>query len=193
MPPKRKVAVLSDSIIEQPIAKKEKKETKEADVKTVVASTLDIYCDGSAKHNGKPGCRCGYGIFFKAGDARNTSEEIFDRPSNNRAELYAILNAINIIIETKDIDSHRKVVIHSDSEYSIKSLTVWMPNWKKNGWKTASKKPVENQDLLKKIDSHLQTHKHISFNHVYAHTNSTDAHSIGNDNADRLAKRSIGM
>jgi ribonuclease HI len=191
MPPKRKIEELSKGEkVEQPAIKKEKKEETN---KPIAPSTLNIYCDGSAKDNGKANCRCGYGIFFKEGDSRNASEEVFDRPSNNRAELYAILNSINTIIETKDIALHPKIVIHSDSQYSIKSLTVWMPNWKRNGWKTADKKPVENQDLLRKIDAHLQQHKHIVFNHVYAHTKAKDAHSIGNDHADRLAKNSIGM
>jgi ribonuclease HI len=170
--------------------KKPKEEEKKESTKNPLE--LDVYCDGSATHNGGPNCRAGYGVFFGHGDKRNTSKEIFDDPSNNRAELHAIKRTLEILQETDDISKYKVVTIHSDSEYSIKSLKVWMPNWKRNGWKTANKQPVKNVDLLKSIDAHLQRHSHVFFHHVRAHTNNTDPHSLGNDQADLLAKSTIG-
>ena len=152
---------------------------------------LNIYCDGSAFFNGKPNCKAGFAVFFGVGDRRNYSQQILDFPSNNRAELHAILKSLEIITSNKDVSKYKKIVIHSDSEYSIKSATLWIKGWKKNGWMTKADKPVEHKDLLQKIDKHLETYQHISLNWVPAHTNQDDPHSIGNDHADKMAINSI--
>ena len=81
-----------------------------------------------------------------------------------------------------------KLDIYTDSEYSIKSLTVWINNWKKNDWKSANKKPVANQDIIKKIDEYLQKYKgKIFLHHIRSHTGKKDYLSLGNEMADKLA------
>jgi len=129
--------------------------------------------------------RCGYGIHFPNKEFEDVSRPFTHEPlTNQRAELYAIYKALKISTKKK----FDKIHIYSDSEYSIKSLTVWIDNWKKNDWRTANKKPVMNQDIIKEIDVYLQKYKKkIVFTHVYSHTGNTDIHSLGNAEADRLA------
>ena len=74
--------------------------------------------------------------------------------------------------------------------YSINCITKWVKGWKKNGWKD-SKKDVKNKDLIDNIDKIYSKYNHIHFNHVEAHTNKTDIHSICNDKADKLARNSL--
>jgi ribonuclease HI len=146
---------------------------------------ITVYTDGSClKSGGK--IRCGYGIHFPNEELKDVGKPFLHDPlTNQRAELYAIYKALKKITENLEFDT---ISIYSDSEYSIKSMTVWIKNWKKNNWKTAGNKDVLNQDLIKKIDKILTEYpKKISFTHVRAHTGGTDEHSIGNDKADKLA------
>ena len=157
---------------------KSKKENKKH-VETVVA-----YTDGSFVKGNPP--KCGYGIHFPNKEIEDVSKKFTKKPlTNQRAELYAIYKAIKIISENFTFD---KIEIYTDSEYSIKSLTEWIVSWKKNGWKTANKKEVLNQDIIKKIDRKLQKYEgKIKFTHVRSHTGKTDKHSLGNAEADKLA------
>jgi ribonuclease HI len=146
---------------------------------------VTVYTDGSCiKIKGKS--QCGYGIYFPNKEIKDVSKRFTKTPlTNQRSELYAIYKALKKII--KNI-KFKQIYIYSDSEYSIKSLTEWIDNWKKNGWKTANKKEVLNQDIIKKIDKKLQKYKGmIIFTHVKAHTEKKDKHSLGNAQADRLA------
>jgi len=146
---------------------------------------ITVYTDGSCmKAHGT--IKCGYGIHFPNGELKDVGKPFLKKPlTNQRSELYAIYKAIKKITENLQFDT---ISVYSDSEYSIKSLTVWIKNWKKNDWKTANNKDVLNQDLIKKIDKIMQKYpKQISFTHVRSHTGKTDQHSIGNDKADKLA------
>lgn len=147
--------------------------------------TVIVYTDGSCMKK-KDGIKCGYGVYFPNNELPNISKKFTKMPlTNQRAELYAIYKAIKEIC--KNIKFNH-VKIYSDSEYSIKSLTEWIISWKKNNWKTANKKEVLNQDIIKKIDKKLQKYEgKITFTHVKAHTGKSDAHSLGNAEADRLA------
>jgi ribonuclease HI len=105
--------------------------------------------------------------------------------TNQRAELYAIYKALKRITENLE---YGKIHIYTDSEYSIKSLTIWIKDWKKNGWKSSTGKPVANQDIIVKIDEILEKNKRkVKFTHVYSHTGKTDPQSLGNQRADDLA------
>lgn len=147
-----------------------------------------VYTDGSCMGNKKANPKCGYGVYFPNGEIKNISRKFTHEPlTNQRAELYAIYKALKKITKNIEFDT---VSIYSDSEYSIKSLTVWINTWKKNNWKTSNNKPVMNQDIIKKIDKILQKEKYkgkIYFTHVYSHTGKQDKHSLGNDMADKLA------
>ena len=134
--------------------KKQKVNNNSSDIISTTAdkdnTILNIYCDGSAFFNGKPNCKAGFAVFFGVDDKRNYSQQILDLPSNNRAELHAILKSLEIVTSNKDVSKYKKITIHSDSEYSIKSATLWIKGWKKNGWMTKANTPVEHKDLLKK-------------------------------------------
>ena len=144
-----------------------------------------MYTDGSLRKTQK-GDICGYGIYFPNKELENIAEPFnIGKISNNRAELYAIYQALKRIRDNFTFDI---VNIYTDSEYSQKSLTVWINTWKKNGWKNSKKKPAENQDIIKKIDEYLQFYKgKINIQWVRAHTGKSDMHSVNNAEADNLA------
>ena len=77
--------------------------------------------------------------------------------------------------------------IVSDSDYSIKCITVWSNNWARNGWKNAKGKPVANQDIIKPILNMRAFFGGVAFTHINSHTGKTDPLSLGNEAADALA------
>ena len=150
-------------------------------------SVIDIYTDGSLRRT-RDGIICGYGIYFPNRELKNVAAPFNDgKLTNNRAELYAIYRAIARVKKRYTFDT---INIYTDSEYSQKSLTVWIKNWKKNNWQTSNRKPVVNQDIIRKIDRYLETYKgKINIQWVRAHTGRNDIHSINNSEADRLANK----
>jgi len=148
--------------------------------------TIEVFTDGSCMKK-KTGMICGYGAYFPNKELPNLSKPFTHIPlTNQRTELYAIYKAIK---KVHKYDGNININIYSDSEYSIKSLTVWINEWKKNGWKTSQKKPVMNRELIEQIDALINKHKgKIKFIHVTAHTGGKDIMSINNDIVDTLAK-----
>ena len=149
-----------------------------------MANTVIIFTDGSyIKHLNK----CGYGVLFPNKEYKNISRKFKYEPlTNQRAELYAIYKAIKTVY--KD-DPTKNITLYTDSEYSIKSLTIWIHDWKKKDWKSSTGKAVMNQDLIKKIDNLMIKYKgKIDFIHVRSHTGKKDFMSINNDIVDKLAK-----
>jgi ribonuclease HI len=144
-----------------------------------------VFTDGSHL---KPSNKCGYGIHFPNGEFEDVSRPFTKLPkTNQRAELYAIYKSIKIVNKA---DPNCNITINTDSEYSIKSLTVWIKNWKKNNWIGSTGKEVMNQDLIKDIDNLINKHLgKIKFNHVRAHTGKSDYNSIHNEITDELAKQ----
>lgn len=102
------------------------------------------------------------------------------RQTNQRAELTAILRALEIA------PRHRDVTIFTDSRYSIDCVTVWYINWRRNNWKTANNKPVENKDLIEailvKIEERQELKVQTLFEWLKGHNKDP-----GNEAADRLA------
>ncbi|KAF4256635.1 hypothetical protein CNMCM8714_003454 [Aspergillus fumigatus] len=143
---------------------------------------LRIYTDGSALKNGRDTAAAGVGVFFGPGDtSRNVSEPLRgDRQTNQRAELTAILRALDIA------PRHRDVTIFTDSRYAIDCVTVWFVKWRKNNWLTADQKPVENKDLIEsilvKIEERNELNVKTLFEWVKGHNRDP-----GNEAADRLA------
>ncbi len=143
-----------------------------------------VFTDGSYVPKLK---QCGYGVLFPNKDFDNISRKFVHEPlTNQRAELYAIYKAIKTV-QKKNFDSNIK--IYTDSEYSIKSLTIWIKEWKKKDWKTSTGKTVLNQDIIKKIDSLMRKNNGtIEFEHVRSHTGKSNFESVNNDIVDKLAK-----
>lgn len=123
-----------------------------------------IYTDGGCSGNPGPG---GWGAVILAdgkdlrlsGGERNTT--------NNRMELMAAISALSTVANTPDFNN-RPVSVYADSQYVKNGITSWITNWKKNGWRTAAKKPVLNQDLWQKLDA-LNSSLNVSWNWVKGH------------------------
>mgnify|MGYP001143824857 FL=1 len=146
-----------------------------------------VFTDGSYMKNVKGGEKSGYGIYFPNGELKNIGRPFTHKPlTNQRAELYAIFKALYYITTELNV---KRIKIYTDSEYSLKSMTIWIKNWKRNNWKTAAGKPVKNLDIIHNIDDIMQNFKgKIEFHHVNSHTGNQDNFSIWNDEADKLAK-----
>tara|TARA_B000000475_G_scaffold263469_1_gene249996 strand:- start:444 stop:947 length:504 start_codon:yes stop_codon:yes gene_type:complete len=153
--------------------------------KSTISKTLYIYTDGACTNNGKRNAKAGIGIYSP--NLFNISEKLIGHQTNQRAELYAILKALQLT----DILEYDSIHIYTDSMYSINCLTKWIFKWIKNDWLDFKKKPVKNKDLILQIYTILYNHNHIHLHHILAHTNKTDTHSIGNSYADDLARKSI--
>lgn len=107
-----------------------------------MSKITEIYTDGSSLGNPGPG---GYGVVVVV-DGKSTQEfgGYEKDTTNNRMELMAAIEALEYINKNKP---DGKVTIYADSAYVLGGVTTWIHNWEKNGWKTANKKQVLNQDL----------------------------------------------
>ena len=135
-----------------------------------------IYTDGACR--GNPGVG-GWGVILSyKGKVKELCGGDKDT-TNNRMELMAAIQALEAL--TKPC----AVKLYSDSSYVLKGITEWMPNWKKRGWKTASKQPVKNVDLWQRLDTAITQHD-IEWKWVKGHSGDK-----GNDRADALANLGI--
>lgn len=112
---------------------------------------------------------------------RNISETLpGPRQTNQRAELTAILRALQIVPRNRDVS------IVTDSRYAIDCVTVWHINWRKNGWKTSAGKAVENKDLVESVLAKIEERNSLAvqttFEWIKGHANHP-----GNVEADKLA------
>ena len=105
------------------------------------------------------------------GGERNTT--------NNRMELMAAIEGLRALSRVCSID------LYTDSQYVRKGITEWMTNWKKNGWKTAARKPVKNADLWRMLDEEVGRHD-VRWHWVKGH-----AGNPGNERADGLANKGV--
>ncbi len=146
-----------------------------------------VYTDGACSNNGKDNALSGIGIFFGIDDNRNISKKIEGKQTNNTAELSAIIETYYII--ENDIVNGKKIAIVSDSEYAIKCVSSYGDKCSKNGWNV----DIPNKELVKTAHAMYKDKQNIKFIHIKAHTNNTDIHSFGNDNADKLANIAIHL
>lgn len=137
---------------------------------------VEIYTDGACRGNPGPG---GWGALLRY---ESTEKELYAaeaETTNNRMELLAVINALESLTSSCNIN------LTTDSKYVIQGINEWMPNWKKNQWRTASKKPVKNQDLWQRLDVARDPHK-IEWHWVKGHS----GHE-GNERVDALANKAI--
>ena len=135
-----------------------------------------IYTDGACSGNPGPG---GWGAILTY---QNKERELCGGESlttNNRMELMAALMAL----EALKRPCH--VALHTDSQYLREGITNWLHNWKRNGWKTAAKKPVKNADIWQRLDEATQRHE-IRWYWVKGHA----GHEM-NERADELARKGM--
>lgn len=144
-----------------------------------------VYTDGACSNNGKPNAKAGIGIFFAKDDTRNLSKKIEGKQTNNTAELSAIIETYFII--ENDILNGKNITIVSDSEYAIKCVSTYGHKCHNKNWNM----DFPNKELVKIAYNLYKDKQNIQFLHIKAHTNNTDIHSIGNENADLLANNAI--
>lgn len=135
-----------------------------------------IVSDGASK--GNPGAG-GYGTIVVHGDTVTEFAGYERKSTNNRMEIMGVIIGLDFVLTRKLGDSVR---IYSDSAYVLGGIENWLKNWKNNGWKTASKKPVLNQDLWEKLDSQIERLKKVECVKVKGH-----AGVVLNERADYLA------
>lgn len=136
-----------------------------------------IYTDGACSGNPGPG---GWGAVIFDNDNNQTNISGKEKnTTNNRMEILAAIMAL------KKIKSNSQITIYTDSTYVKNGITEWVFNWKKNDWKTASKKPVKNKDLWIKLDKLCEKNK-VSWKWVKGH-----AANKYNNLADQLATSAL--
>ncbi len=140
------------------------------------AAAVDIYTDGACSGNPGPG---GWGalLIFRGNEREICGGE--PATTNNRMELRAAIEALEALTKPSTVR------LHTDSKYLRDGITQWITRWKRNGWKTANRKPVKNIDLWQRLDDAIARHG-VSWHWVRGH--SGDA---GNERADELARRGL--
>ncbi len=137
---------------------------------------VEIYTDGACKGNPGPG---GWGAVLRYGE--HVKELFGGEPdtTNNRMELQAAISAL------ASLKRPCEVILTTDSQYLRQGILSWMAGWKRNGWKTAAKKPVKNMDLWQALDEQVARHQ-VEWRWVKGHSGHP-----GNEHADQLANRGV--
>ena len=137
---------------------------------------VTIFTDGACSGNPGPG---GWGaiLTFNGHEKELSGGEA--QTTNNRMELMAAISALEALTRPCDID------LWTDSEYLRGGIMSWMKGWKKNGWKTADKKPVKNVDLWQRLDTLAAGHR-VTWHWVRGHAGHPEK-----ERADQLANRGV--
>ncbi|MBS0357663.1 MAG: ribonuclease HI [Proteobacteria bacterium] len=137
---------------------------------------IEIFTDGACRGNPGPG---GWGAYLRYSGHEKKLNGSEPHTTNNRMELSAAIHALAALKKPS------QVVLTTDSQYVKDGITRWISNWKKNGWKTADKKPVKNMDLWQELDKLIQQHQ-VAWHWVRGHTGHPE-----NELADLLANQAI--
>ena len=136
---------------------------------------IEVYTDGSCL--GNPG-KGGWAFLVNNEGVISSRSGYSIKATNNQMELTAAIKAIEFLV------NHKEMSIYTDSNYLKNGITLWVTNWKKNNWKTASKNPVKNKELWERLDQ-LNYLKTIKWKWVKAH----DTNKLNNE-VDLLARQS---
>ncbi|XSG81002.1 MAG: ribonuclease HI [Methyloligella sp. ZOD6] len=142
------------------------------DKKPVVA----IHTDGACSGNPGPG---GWGAILESGAHRKEIKGGEAATTNNRMELTAAIKALEALKKPSVVD------LYTDSNYLRGGITGWIHGWKKNGWRTAAKKPVKNAELWQALDAAAKLHE-VRWHWVKGHAGHDD-----NERADELAREGM--
>ena len=135
-----------------------------------------IYTDGAC--SGNPGSG-GWGVLMQFGEHEKELKGGETSTTNNRMELLAAIEALEALKRPCMVN------LHTDSTYLRDGITKWIVKWKRNGWKTAAKKPVKNVDLWLRLEEAIARHE-INWHWVKGHAGDPD-----NEAADALARQGL--
>ncbi len=141
-----------------------------------MTQAIEIFTDGACKGNPGPG---GWGVLLRLGEHEKRLYGGELETTNNRMELLAAIRGLEALKRPAS------VVLTTDSQYVMKGVREWMPNWKNRGWKTASKQPVKNVDLWQQLDALVSQHE-VEWRWVRGHTGHRE-----NELADELANMGV--
>lgn len=137
---------------------------------------VKIWTDGACSGNPGPG---GWGALMRFGDREKELCGGAGETTNNRMELQAAIESLNALKRPCDVD------LYTDSQYVRGGITGWIVNWKKNGWRTANKKPVKNVELWQALEEGLVGHQ-VEWHWVKGHNGHPE-----NEKADELARKGM--
>lgn len=138
---------------------------------------IEVYTDGACLNNPGPG---GWGVYAVIDGKGHSWSGTDPQTTNQRMELMAAIKALELLPED------RSLAIYTDSQYVQKGMTDWIENWKRNGWRSGSKKPVANRDLWETLDANARG-RNVNWIWVRGH-----AGNRGNERADALAQHAAG-
>ena len=138
--------------------------------------TVELFTDGACSGNPGPG---GWGALLRYGATEKELSGGEAQTTNNRMELMAAIAALEALKRPTT------ATLTTDSVYVRDGITKWLKNWKKNGWKTAAKKPVKNEDLWRRLDA-AQTPHQIDWRWIKGHAGHAE-----NERCDALAREAI--
>lgn len=141
-----------------------------------IVKHIEIFTDGACSGNPGPG---GWGAILRHGETQKEMSGGEAETTNNRMELLGAISALNALKSSCEVD------LYTDSKYVMDGISKWIFGWKKNGWKTAAKKPVKNAELWQALDQANQRHK-VKWHWVKGH----DGHAE-NERADELAREGM--
>lgn len=139
---------------------------------------VQLFTDGACSGNPGPG---GWGVVMRWNGHEKELSGGEDETTNNRMEMMAVIKGLEALKRPSTVE------VYTDSKYVQQGVTEWLTGWKAKGWKTASKKPVKNQDLWQELDELLQKHE-ITFHWVKGHAGHPE-----NERADSLATAAIQL
>jgi ribonuclease HI len=137
---------------------------------------VDVFTDGACSGNPGPG---GWGAILRYGDTVKELNGGEANTTNNRMELMAAISALQALKAPCEVD------LYTDSVYVKDGITKWIHGWKKNGWKTADKKPVKNVELWQALEEAQHRHK-VVLHWVKGHAGHPE-----NERADELAREGM--
>ncbi len=137
---------------------------------------MSIWTDGACSGNPGPG---GWGAILRYGGHEKLLKGGESLTTNNRMELTAAIEALESLTRPCPVS------VHTNSQYLRGGVTGWLKGWKRNGWRTADRKPVKNEDLWRRLDAAAGQH-HIDWIWVRGHAG--DEH---NERADQLAREGM--
>ena len=138
-----------------------------------MCNPIEIWTDGSCSGNPGPG---GWGALLRYGDHEKELSGGAADTTNNRMELMAAIAALESLKRPCDVR------LTTDSVYVKDGITKWIHGWKRNGWRTAAKKPVKNADLWQRLEQAIADHT-VSWHWVKGHAGHDE-----NERADQLAR-----